>query len=454
MIPSRKIIVIGGNAAGPAAAAKAKRIDPSAEVILIEASEFISTGSCELPYVLSGEIESINQIIFFTPDTFWEEKKVKVLTKHTVEKIDRRKKSVTVKNLETTQYYELFYDKLILATGSIPNKLEHLDYSSLNVFSFKTIADLISVQNYIKENKSKVVTIIGAGYIGIELVETFSKLGLDVVLIEKEKEILPEFELEISKICKQILASSNVRIFTSIDNLHFFYDKNRVSKFKIDGRLIETDIVITALGFLPNNKLAVESALEIGKSGGVKVNSKLQTSDSNIFAVGDLIEVVNKISNRSMSLKLASIAKATGQISGENAVGGNKYFSGVIKNISIRVFDTYVTSVGMSTADLRNERFNYNTVYAENQSIMKVMPGSRKNFGLLHYDRETKRILGASFIGGKEVSGYSDLISIMIDNKIPVTQLYELSYNYTPSLSPLNNLLYYLGNAANKKSLK
>ena len=128
-----------------------------------------------------------------------------------------------------------------------------------------------------------------------------------------------------------------------------------------------------------------------------------------------------------MSLKLASIAKATGQISGENAVGGNKYFSGVIKNISIRVFDTYVTSVGMSTADLRNERFNYNTVYAENQSIMKVMPGSRKNFGLLHYDRETKRILGASFIGGKEVSGYSDLISIMIDNKIPVTQLYELS---------------------------
>ena len=180
------IIVVGGNAAGPAAAAKAKRTAPESNVTMIEAGESISTGTCELPYVLSGEIKDHNKIVYYGPDSFEKEKGVKVLVRHIVEKIDRRKKKVSVKSLQDGQKFELNYDSLILCTGSKAKSLPSLSTSLSNSFTLKTIRDLIDIQNFISEKKPQKALIIGAGYIGLETADALVSLGLEISLLEKE----------------------------------------------------------------------------------------------------------------------------------------------------------------------------------------------------------------------------------------------------------------------------
>ncbi|MDP3830442.1 MAG: FAD-dependent oxidoreductase, partial [Ignavibacteriaceae bacterium] len=435
------IIVVGGNAAGPAAAAKAKRVNPTANVTLIEATDYISTGSCELPYVLSGVIDSYQKIVFYNSETFQSEKGVNVLTKHLVESINRKEKTISVRNLVTNQLFFLPYTKLILATGSVSNKIEKINYHCENVFTFKTVYDLITIQNYIQEKKSKVVSIVGSGFIGLELSEAFRNLGLHVILIEKENLIFPSAEIEISSITKQILVDNNIDIYTGIKSPNFFYEENKIRKIKIDSRLIETDILITATGFVPNVSLALQSKLDIGTTGAIKVNSKLQTSDSNIFAVGDAVETINPINNQPINIQLASAAQKMGHIAGENAAGGNVYFKNYIKNISLKVFDNYSASVGLTLKELQNERILFKTVQASTPNLVKVMPGSSSVFGMIHFEKHSKRILGSSFFGGKEVSGYADLVVSFILLKTPINELVNITYNYTPALSSLINLL-------------
>lgn len=439
------IIVVGGNAAGPAAAAKAKRVNPTANVTLIEATDYISTGSCELPYVLSGVIDSYQKIIFYNSETFQSEKGVNVLTKHLVESINRKEKTLSVRNLVTNQLFNLSYTKLILATGSVSNKIEKINYDCENVFTFKTVYDLIRTQNYIQENKSKVVTIIGSGFIGLELCEAFKTLGLHVILIEKENLIFPSSEKEISFITKQILVDNNIDIYTGVSTPNLFYEGNKLRKIKIDSRLIETDILITATGFTPNVSLALQSKLDIGTTGAIKVNAKLQTSDSNIFAVGDVVETTNPINNQPINIQLASAAQKMGHIAGENAAGGNAYFKNYIKNISLQVFDNYSASVGLTSKELQNERILFKTVQASTPNLVKVMPRSSSVFGMIHFEKHSNRILGASFFGGNEVSGYADLIASFILLKTPINELTNITYNYTPALTPLINLLSILG---------
>jgi NADPH-dependent 2,4-dienoyl-CoA reductase/sulfur reductase-like enzyme len=445
MSNSDSIIVIGGNAAGPAAAAKAKRVNPSAQVTLIEATEFISTGSCELPYVLSGMIDSYEKIVFYNDVTFEHEKGISVLTKHLVESINRREKTITVKNLITNQKFNLSFTKLILATGSVSRKVDNVNYDSENVFSFKSVNDLISIQRYILKNKCKVVTIIGSGYIGLELCEAFTQLGLHIILIEKEKLIFPSAEKEISIITKQILIDKNIDIYTGVTAPDFFYDGNKLKKIKIESRLIETDILVTSTGFSPNVSLALQSKLDIGTTGAIKVNSKLQTNDPNIYAIGDAVETINSINNRPINIQLASAAQKMGHIAGENAANGNVHFRNYVKNISLKIFDNYFASVGLVSHELKDERTLIKTVHSTAMNKVKVMPGSGSVFGMIHFEKYSKRILGASFFGGNEVSGYVDLISSFITLKRPVNELAQINYNYTPALSPLINLLSILG---------
>jgi NADPH-dependent 2,4-dienoyl-CoA reductase/sulfur reductase-like enzyme len=327
----------------------------------------------------------------------------------------------------------------------VSNKIEKINYDCENVFTFKTVHDLIAIQNYIQENKSKVVTIIGSGFIGLELCEAFKTLGLHVILIEKENLIFPSAEKEISLITKQILVDNNIDIYTGVISPNFFYEGNKLRKIKIDSRLIETDILITATGFTPNVSLAMQSKLDIGTSGAIKVNAKLQTSDSNIYAVGDAVETINPINNQPINIQLASAAQKMGHIAGENAAGGNVYFKNYIKNISLKVFDNYSASVGLTLKELQNERILFKTVQASTPNLVKVMPGSSSVFGMIHFEKHSKRILGSSFFGGKEVSGYADLVVSFILLKTPINELVNITYNYTPALSSLINLLSILG---------
>jgi NADPH-dependent 2,4-dienoyl-CoA reductase/sulfur reductase-like enzyme len=454
MISGKRIIVVGGNAAGPAAAAKAKRVNPSAKVTLFEASGFISTGTCEIPYVLSDEIYSYEDIIYYSAGNFLNKKGVKVFINHFVESIDRRGKNITVKNLQTDKTIVQPYDSLILSTGSKAKRIPGFYKELKNVFQLKTIDDLIEVKNYIDLNSVNTVTIIGSGYIGLEVSDALIKKNLKVILLEKEKLPLPNAEPEISKKILNELEFNSVQFIGGIKIIQPFIKEDVVCSIKYDDEHLQTDLVLLTVGISPDNTLAEEAKLELGKFGGIKVDKKLRTTDRNIFAAGDNIEVVNAITGKQDYLPFATYAHAYGHIAGENAAGGSVNAEPIIKNVSLKIFDNYIASVGLRSGEAKNSRFKTDMVSAEIPNLVKVMPGSRNVFGKIIYDLESNRIYGASFFGGKEVSGYADLVASAIYSKQKTDFLEKVNYNYTPPLSPFINLLSVLGRKATRKIKK
>jgi NADPH-dependent 2,4-dienoyl-CoA reductase/sulfur reductase-like enzyme len=451
MLKFKNIIVIGGNAAGPAAAAKAKRTAPDSNVILYEAGNFISTGTCELPYVLSGEIKNFEDIVFYNPESFEKEKGVKVFLNHLVEKIDRKNKKIFVRNLITSHVYENEYDRLILTTGSRAKKYPALNPNLKNVFTLKSVGDLLRIKDYLISGKVKNVLIVGSGYIGLETADALKKIGMNVFIADIQKAPMPGADEEIQRLILDLLIKNDIEFIGGLHSPKYFIKDDHVISVNHSGRIIEIDLVITATGFEPNNDLALGAKLEIGTHGGIKIDQKLRTSDSNIFAAGDNIEVINKITNKYEYIPLATFAHQYGHIAGENAAGGNDFVKPVVKNIAVNIFDKCLVMVGLNSDEALKNKITFKSVSSVVPNLIKVMPESQNVFGKILYEKYSKKIIGASFFGGKEVVGFGDIVASFIHNKISANELASINYNYTPPLSPFVNLLSVLGRKIEKE---
>ncbi len=446
-----KIIVVGGNAAGPAAAAKAKRYNPNADVLLFEASEFISTGTCEMPYVLSGDIDDYRKIVFFSPDSFQKEKGVKVFVKHFVQEIDAKKKHIIVKDLTDDKIIEQDYDRLILATGSKAKTFPGFDTQLKNVFTLKNINDLIRLDQYLKANQVKTSVIIGSGYIGLEAGEALVKRNISVTIIEKESKPLPGADKEFSDEILKVLNQNSIEFIGDVKEIEPVISGDKLVAVRIGNKFLEIDLVLLSVGFEPDTFLAQSAKLELGKSGAIKVDQYLKTSDRFIYAAGDNVEVINAVNGKLDYIPLATQAYTLGHIAGENAAGGNVKCEPIVKNISVKIFDKYFASVGLSSGEANRIGFEFEESFAKARNLVSVMPESDYVLGKVLAEKNSKRIIGASFFGGKEVSGYADLIAALIKLNAPASILSKINYNYTPPLSPFINLLTIIGKNLNKK---
>jgi CoA-dependent NAD(P)H sulfur oxidoreductase len=440
-----KIIVVGGNAAGPAAAAKAKRYNLSAEVLLFEASEFISTGTCEMPYVLSDEIDDYRKIIFFSPSSFQQEKGVKVFVRHFVQEIDTKRKVIVVKDLTEDKVIEHDYDRLILATGSRAKSLPGIDTQLKNIFTLKNINDLIRLDEYINGNQVIKSIIIGSGYIGLEAAEALIKRNVQVKIIERESKPLPGADEEFSDEILKILEQNKVEFVGGVHEVEQVITGDKLIAVRLGDKFIETDLVLLSVGFEPDTFLAQSAKLELGKSGAIKVDQYLRTSDRFIYAAGDNVEIINAVTGKSDYIPLATHAYDLGHIAGENAAGGNVKYDPMVKNVSVKIFDKFFASVGLSSEEAKRNGFEFKESFEKALNLVDVMPGSDYVFGKVLADKNSKRIIGASFLGGEEVSGYADLLSALIKLKAPALTLSKINYNYTPPLSPFLNLLNIVG---------
>ncbi len=446
MFNPNKIVIVGGNAAGPSAAAKAKRTNPDADVIMLEAGEFISIGTCEFPYVLSGEIDDFKKIVFFDSESFEREKGVKVYTRHLVESINRRKKELSVRDLRTDTHYDIIYDSLVLCTGSNAKSLPDIPDSTSNVFTLKSVSDLIRIKEFTKTiNRGSNCLVIGAGYIGLEAADALNKVGYNVTIAELASHPFPGSEPEVQTIISGLLEKNNVKFIAGAGDIKYLFENNRLARYKHDGRTINVDLVLIAAGVEPNTQLAFSSGLELGRYNGLKVDRKLRTSDASIFAAGDNMEVQNLLTGKPDYIPQATIAHAHGHIAGANAAGGNEFAKSVIKNLAFKIFDKSVCQVGLTLEEARMQYFNIASVSAEVGNLVKVMPGASRTFGKIVYDQTDKKLLGASFVGDREAAANADIISTMISGKMPANQLAETFYNYTPPLTPFINLLSVLG---------
>jgi len=440
-----KIVIVGGNAAGPAAAAKAKRFNPNAEVILYEAGEFISTGTCEMPYVITNDIESSDKLIFHTPSSFLEEKGVQVYIKHFVEEIDTKRKCIIVNDMVENKTKEVDYNRLILATGSKAKTIPGFNTSFKNVFTFKDINDLNNINDFIKTNSVQNAVVFGSGYLGIETAEVLRIKKINVKLLEKETHPMPSADIEFSNIILSILRENQIEFINDVKETEPVIIDDTVREVKINDRTIRTDLIIITAGFYPDAALAESAKLETGKHGGIKTDRYMKTSNNFIFAAGDNVEIINAITGKQDYFPLAANAYTLAHIAGENAAGGNLRYDPVVKNISVKIFNKYFASVGLNSKEAQNKSFDYDAIFAKARSLVKVMPGSEEVTGKVLVEKESRRILGAEFIGGKEVSGYADLISALIKLKAPADILAKINYNYTPPLSPFINLLSIIG---------
>ncbi|MCE1187596.1 MAG: FAD-dependent oxidoreductase [Ignavibacteria bacterium] len=452
MIPERRIIIIGGNAAGAAAAAKAKRTSPSAEVIMFEKSPFISTGTCELPYLISGEIPDYNKIVFFNEETFYSSKQVKVFCNTEVLSIHPGKRTIQVRNNISGTTTGYTYSKLIISTGSRARFPQELDDSLENVFSLKNVTDFLRWESYSQEYNPRKVLVVGAGVLGLEISEALKKSGREVLIYEKSPEPLSGSEPEIGKLIHELIVRNGVEYFTSILPPQYIRTQNKISHIKIDGRLIEIDAIFVATGFIPEITLVQQAGLTIGKNGGIVVSTKMQTSNSDIYACGDCIELKELITGQSAPIFLATIAKKTAQIAAENSAGGNKYLRPIVKNISLKLFNQVITQCGATAEQLKDKKFKIDIVSSVLPNLVPVMPGAGTVYGKIVYNKHDLLIQGACFFGQAETVAYSDIISVMIQNKIPLSELADTNFTYTPAASPfINPLTYLAAKALNNK---
>jgi NADPH-dependent 2,4-dienoyl-CoA reductase/sulfur reductase-like enzyme len=440
-----KIIVVGGNAAGPAAAAKAKRFNPIAEVLLFEANEFISTGTCEMPYVLSGDIDDYRKIIYYSSSSFQEEKGVKVFVKHLIQEIDTKKKVILVKDLTEDKTTEYDYDRLILATGSKAKTLPGFDTQLQNIFTLKNINDLIGLDDYIKTGEVKSAIIIGSGFIGLEVAEALIKRNVQVKVIERENRPLPGADKEFTDEILKILHKNKVKFLGGVKNVEPVISGDKLIAVRIGDKFLETDLVLLSVGFEPDTFLAQSPKLEMGKSGAIKVDQYLKTSDRFIYAAGDNVEFINGVTGKTDYMPLATHAYELGHIAGENAAGGTAKYEPIVKNISVKIFDKFFATVGLSSEEAKRNEFEIQESFAKARNLVVVMPGSDYVFGKVLAEKGSKRIIGASFLGGKEISGYADLVSALIKLKTPASVLSSINFNYTPPLSPFINLVKIIG---------
>ncbi len=271
------------------------------------------------------------------------------------------------------------------------------------------------------------------------------KNNYGITILEKETLPLPSSEFEIQKKIIELLEKNNIRFLGGINEYKTIIEDDLIRKINVEGRLIESDLIILATGFYPNNSLAKNSRIKIGEFGGIQIDRLLMTSANNVFAAGDCIEILNAVTNKPFYFPIATAARDFGHIAGANAAGEFIRVEPVVKNIAFKIFDKFNIEVGISSKEAEQLKFNFKEVSSTVPNLVQVMPESSEVFGEIIYEANTKKILGASFLGGQEVSGYGDLISAFIKTDQPIQMLGKINYNYTPPLSPFTNLLSVLG---------
>jgi NADPH-dependent 2,4-dienoyl-CoA reductase/sulfur reductase-like enzyme/rhodanese-related sulfurtransferase len=439
-----KTIIIGGVAGGASAAARLRRLDEKVQILIIEKGEYISYANCGLPYYIGDVIHEREKLFVQNAKSFSDRFNVDIMTQSEVIEIDRKNKEVTIKNLNTQHIFTEKYDKLILAPGSsafIP-PLEGINLP--NIFTIRNVNDSDKIKELVITNKIKHVTIIGAGFIGLEITENFSHLGIQTVLIERSNQVLSVVDYPFASLAKKALEEHNVSIKLNTSVLSFRKSESRNISIQLsNNEQLETDLVILSIGVKPNSDLAKASGINIGENGGILVNKHLQTSDSNIYSIGDAIEFISPITKSIGPTYLAGPANKQGRICATNIVSNNRHeYKGSINTAIVKIFDLTIATTGLSEKNLIKQKIPYNITNVFGGSNAGYYPGAETLLIQLAYSPENGKILGGQVAGKKGIDKRIDIISLLIQQEGTIYDLAEFEHAYAPPFSsakdPLN----------------
>lgn len=432
---TKKLIIVGGVAAGASVATRARRLSEDAEIILFERGEFISFANCGLPYYIGDEIKDREDLLVTTPELLIDRFNIDVRVFNEVVDIDPQKKEVTVKRVKTGDTYIETYDKLVLCTGGQPIKppLEGIDLDT--IFTLWTIPDSDKIKAYVEQNKTKSAVVVGCGFIGLEMAENLIARGLEVTMVEMLNQVMPPLDYEMASLVHQHLVDKGVHLVLG-DGVHSFRkEKGKTIVKTQSGKEIACDMVLLSIGVRPNNELAKKAGLDMGERGGIKTNANMQTSDPNIYAAGDVVEVTDFVTGTPAMIPLAGPANKQGRIVADNIFGRNSQFKGTQGSAVVKVFDLTVALTGNNEKGLRRNNIPYLKSYTESGSHAAYYPGAQMmNFKLLFAPNDGK-ILGAQIVGMEGVDKRIDVIATAIRAGMTVYDLEELELAYAPPYS-------------------
>jgi NADPH-dependent 2,4-dienoyl-CoA reductase/sulfur reductase-like enzyme/rhodanese-related sulfurtransferase len=426
-----KLLIVGGVAGGASAAARARRLSEDAHVTLFERGPDVSFANCGLPYYLGGEIAERDKLLVVTPERLRTRLNLDVRTRTSVEAIDREGKKVRARDLASGREYEEAYDKLILAPGAAPIRPPLPGIDSPGIFTLRNLQDVDRVKAKLDQGVRQAV-VVGAGFIGLELVENFVRRGIATTVVELQDQVLPPFDKEMTNPIAEELAGKGVSLRLGHSAEAFESAAGGLVVRLKSGQRLSAQVVVLGVGVRPENRLAVEAGLEVGPRGGIQVNEHLQTSDPDIYAVGDAIEVKDFVTGEPAQVPLAGPANRQGRIAADHIFGRQARYRGTQGTAIVRVFDKTAALTGASEKALRRAKRAYRKVYVHPTHHAGYYPGAEPMTLKLLFDPGGGKVLGAQAVGGAGVDKRIDVLAVAIQAGMSVFDLEEMELAYSP----------------------
>lgn len=434
---AKKILVIGGVAAGTSAAAKARRTDEEAEIVLFERSEYISYSGCGLPFYISGLVNDSRELVIMTPEQFYTRHNAKVLTKHQVTRIDIENKNVTVLDLKQDKETEWSYDSLVIATGAVPI-LPPIPGSDLpHVFKLRTIPEAENILNFVRSRRESNAVIVGGGLIGLEMAESLVSQGLKVTVVEALDQILSPFDFEMAHLVEKHLIANGVRVIKSARVTGFSGSQTGVEEVSLEnGENIPADIVLMSVGVRPEVSLAKEAGIKLGPTGAIAVDKYMCTNVPDVYAAGDCVESYNIITGEPVHSPQGSVANKQGRTAGHNAAGGKSEFKGVLGGSVAKIFELTAARTGLNEREAQKHGFDYTVVHLHPLNRAHIYPEAQKLAVKVIVDNKTEKILGAQIVGQDGADKRIDVFSTAIHAGLKCGELFDVDFAYSPPYSP------------------
>jgi NADPH-dependent 2,4-dienoyl-CoA reductase/sulfur reductase-like enzyme/rhodanese-related sulfurtransferase len=426
-----KLVIVGGVAGGASAAARARRLSETAEIVVFERGPDVSFANCGLPYYVGGTISERDRLVLMTPQRFREWFALDVRTRSEVMSIDRTAKTVRVRDHAADREYVEPYDKLILAPGAAPLKPPIPGVDLPGVFTLRDLSDVDRIVARMHQGAKRVV-VVGAGFIGLELAENFVHRGFETTVVELQDQVMPPFDKEMTTPILATLREHGVRVLLSLSAKAFESAGSAISVVLSDGSVVPADIVVLGVGVRPENKLAIDAGLDVGPRGGIRTDDHMRTNDPDIFAVGDAIETTDVVHGGRTQVPLGGPANRQGRIAADNAMGRDSRYRGTQGTAVVGVFGLTAAMTGMSEKALVRERMPYQRIYVHPLNHAGYYPGAERMHLKLLFEPGSGRVLGAMAVGGAGVDKRIDVIAMAIQSGMTVFDLEEVELCYAP----------------------
>ena len=446
-----KVVIVGGVAGGATAAARIRRLDEQAEIVIFERTGFISYANCGLPYFIGDVISDPDDLTLQSPEGFFRRFRIVAKIHHEVISINSDKKTVMVKNLETGSVFEETYDKLLLSPGAKPI-MPKLDVEMDNVFSLCTVEDTFRIKSYIKKYRPQSVILAGGGFISLELAENLCNLGIDVTIIQSGNQLMAPFDTDMSAFIHNELRRQGIKLVFG-NKVEKITAENNATVVLDSGCTLQADMVVVAIGVVPDTSLAKSAGLELGIRDSIVVNDKMETSIQDIYAVGDAVQIKNFVTKQEDLIALAGPANKQGRIAADNICGLNSRYTGSQGSSVIKIFDLTAATTGISEKKARNLGLETDSVILSPASHAGYYPGAMVMTMKVVFEKGTYRLLGAQIIGYDGVDKRIDVLATAIRAGMKATELKELDLAYAPPYSsakdPVNMAGFMIENIEN-----